>query len=68
MKVWTQKQLDELRNMPGMPDDLERVNCEKAGEFGHRWCGTCPEHKIPRLSCGCGANVRDNTKHGKKES
>lgn len=27
-------------------DDLERVNCPRAGEIGHRMCGVCSK-------CGC---------------
>jgi len=34
-------------------DDLERVNCEKAGEMGHHNCGLCPDHVKPRFVCGC---------------
>lgn len=34
-------------------DDLERVNCDKAGEFGHFMCGICAEHTKPRFECGC---------------
>ena len=33
--------------------DLERVNCDKAGDTGHRQCGVCPEHDKPRFVCGC---------------
>lgn len=35
-------------------DDLERVNCPKAGEILHLSCGVCPEHKRPMFECGCG--------------
>ena len=34
-------------------DDMERVNCPKAGEDGHRQCGWCEEHNKPRMMCGC---------------
>lgn len=34
-------------------DDLERVNCEKAGTIGHMQCGWCPKHNVPRLNCFC---------------
>lgn len=37
-------------------DDLERVNCNKVGDVGHRQCGVCPEHDKPRFICGCMAN------------
>lgn len=41
-------------------DDLERVNCEHAGEFGHRYCGWCDDHNKPRFMCGCVKKVLDN--------
>jgi len=41
-------------------DDLERVNCEKAGEFGHMSCGWCEEHNQPEFYCGCRAIKRAN--------
>lgn len=34
-------------------DDLERVNCDKAGAVGHGMCGICPKHMWPRFICGC---------------
>lgn len=34
-------------------DDLERVDCSKAGQAGHYWCGVCTEHQAPRFLCGC---------------
>ena len=34
-------------------DELERVNCDKAGLFGHESCGWCKEHDSPRSWCGC---------------
>lgn len=33
-------------------DDLERVNCNRVGEFGHFMCGWCPDHNAPRFHCG----------------
>ena len=33
-------------------DDLERVNCSKAGETGHQSCGWCEWCKKPVFSCG----------------
>lgn len=38
-------------------DDLERVNCEQAGNPGHFMCGFCWIHNLPRFECGC-MNVR----------
>ena len=34
-------------------DDLDRVNCPKAGEAGHHFCGWCDIHDLPRFMCGC---------------
>ena len=35
------------------PDALERANCPKAGNAGHRACGLC-KHGRPRFTClGC---------------
>jgi hypothetical protein len=34
-------------------DDLHRVSCEQAGEFGHAMCGICAAHDKPRFLCGC---------------
>lgn len=31
-------------------DDLERANCDKAGQFGHQNCGVC-EHGLPVFIC-----------------
>lgn len=33
-------------------DDLDRCNCQKAGQFGHFSCGWCERCKQPRFSCG----------------
>lgn len=33
-------------------DQLERVNCEKAGKFGHSMCGWCQQHDVPITWCG----------------
>lgn len=32
-------------------DDLERANCEKAGEVGHTSCGICPVCGKPNFVC-----------------
>jgi len=34
-------------------DDMERVNCPSAGEFGHLQCGWCGKHQLPKFMCGC---------------
>ena len=33
-------------------DDLERANCEHAGEFSHWFCGVCQQCGKPRAMCG----------------
>lgn len=33
-------------------DDLERVNCPRAGEIGHSHCGWCLLDDKPRFICG----------------
>jgi hypothetical protein len=45
---------DQFRALFGITpiqDDLERVNCGKAGEIGHSHCGIC-ECGQPRFICG----------------
>ena len=39
-------------------DDLERVNCKRAGEIGHWACGWCDKHYAPRAECGCRKNIK----------
>ena len=34
-------------------DDLDRVNCDEAGEIGHLCCGWCALHNVPIFECGC---------------
>jgi hypothetical protein len=35
-------------------DDMERVNCKRAGELGHEYCGWCDKHSSPKFHCeGC---------------
>lgn len=43
---------------PPTQDDLDRVNCKRVGEGGHRQCGWCQEHDKPRFICGCLHNKR----------
>lgn len=33
-------------------DDLERCNCEKAGEFAHTCCGWNEKHNMPQFLIG----------------
>lgn len=32
-----------------LEDDWQRLLCPNAGVFGHRSCGICPEHGVPRF-------------------
>ncbi len=37
----------------GTCDCQERIDCDKAGEPGHWYCGWCLTHGCPRFECGC---------------
>lgn len=39
-------------------DELDRVNCKRAGDTGHWLCGWCDEHDKPHFQCGCTARPR----------
>lgn len=61
---------DDFRAMTGsgpVGDDLDRLNCEKAGLPGHRYCGFCDGHKVPRFVCGCKSEAREANPHDKGE-
>lgn len=34
-------------------DCHSRALCRKAGQDGHRTCGYCSKHHVPRFNCGC---------------
>lgn len=42
-------------------DDMERVNCDKVGTFGHMLCGWCPEHDLPRWHPKCLGRTHEHT-------
>ena len=44
-----EKKMDRLP----MQDDLSRVNCEHAGEVGHRNCGWCSKCDRAKFACVC---------------
>ncbi len=50
------EEFKELTGINPIQDDLERVNCDKAGMLGHWQCGLCVEHNKPRFQCGCTIN------------
>lgn len=44
---------DQFRLVVGrdpQQDDMERANCDKAGQLGHSNCGVC-EHQLPVFLC-----------------
>jgi len=48
--IWTEKDfLDNTGRLPEI-DDLDRANCEEAGQRGHSGCGIC-SHKKPVFMC-----------------
>lgn len=49
----TAKLFEERMRRAPQDDDMERVNCEKAGELGHWGCGWCATHDLPQFQCGC---------------
>jgi hypothetical protein len=44
-------------------DDLERVNCDKVGAFGHSQCGWCETHNRPRSYCPSECHVEETEFH-----
>lgn len=51
MKV-TAEQFEEILGYPPQHDDLERCNCDNAGQVGHLMCGWCDLCNKPRFICG----------------
>lgn len=51
----TEEEFIKVIGRPPVNDDLDRVNCDNAGFFGHLYCGWCPFHHKPRFVCGCAA-------------
>ena len=49
----TKEQFEEATGRPPEFDDLQRSNCEHAGEIGHFSCGWCLLHEKPEFICGC---------------
>jgi hypothetical protein len=57
-EIITQEQFHHTVGRAAINDDLERCNCDKAGETGHISCGWCQDHNRPRFVCGCIINKR----------
>jgi len=47
----TAAEFEKVTGVPPVQDDLERVNCDKAGELGHLSCGVC-DCGMPMFMCG----------------
>jgi hypothetical protein len=47
----TAEKFKERTGLDPVNDDLERCNCDKAGELGHWFCGWCKECDKPRFIC-----------------
>lgn len=60
----TEKQFKEAVGREPVDDDLERANCEKAGELGHMFCGWCAECNKPIFECGHIKNKERWTREG----
>ena len=58
--TYTAEQYKERTGHEPVDDDLERLNCERAGELGHFHCGFCQLHMKPRHVCGCWRDSRGN--------
>lgn len=50
---YTAEQFEEIVGFAPIDDDLERLNCHKAGYIFHMACGYCEKHNKPRFVCGC---------------
>lgn len=48
--IWTEKDFLDNTGYEPEQDDLDRANCEKAGQLGHSNCGICV-HKKPVFMC-----------------
>jgi len=47
---WTEKEFLDRVGRSSEQDDLDRCNCDQAGELGHYGCGICEHHK-PVFEC-----------------
>lgn len=51
MSKLTAKEFEALVGRPPENDDLDRANCDKAGEIGHLLCGLCSSCGRPVFVC-----------------
>lgn len=49
----TSKDFQYATGQKPVEDDLERANCLKAGDVGHRHCGWCYDCNAPVTICKC---------------
>ena len=47
---WTEQYFHNATGVLPQDDDLDRCNCDKAGQIGHYSCGIC-EHNLPKFMC-----------------
>lgn len=48
----TAEQFEKATGQKSEKDDLERCNCNKAGELGHLMCGWNKTANLPVFMCG----------------
>ena len=48
----TAEYFEKATGYPPEQDDLDRCNCEKAGQIGHFSCGWDDEHDLPVFQTG----------------
>jgi len=53
----TEETFEKMTGYKPIQDDLERVNCNHAGEIGHKNCGWCLKCNTPAFSCTCTRRV-----------
>lgn len=57
----TEQEFEKIVGRPPEDDDMDRVNCDRAGKPGHHQCGVC-EHGRPKFTCNeCWALEQDST-------
>jgi len=47
------EEFEKITGNPPENDDLERSNCEQAGQDGHKYCGLCDKCGHPKFNCFC---------------
>ena len=52
MRTITAEEFEKATGHPPVQDDLERCNCDKAGQMGHWQCGWDEERNLPVFVTG----------------